>query len=95
MSTEKSDFVKQLEAKLEKWDAKVRELRAKADQADAEAREQYYSQLRDVEDRRDNLRSKKEEVQRASEESWKDIKQGAERALDEVKDAFDRAKSRF
>ncbi len=88
-------YKEKLKAKIDEWDAKIREMRAKADQAQAESKIEYQQQLDRMESKRDELRGQLDQIKQASGEAWKDIAAGADRALDEMQESFEKAKAKF
>ncbi|HEX9778470.1 MAG TPA: hypothetical protein VGA63_10015 [Geopsychrobacteraceae bacterium] len=84
-----------LAAQLDEWTAQVALFRAQADQATAEARVDYIEITENLQRRHDETRGKLQELQGASEKTWKEIKVGAEKIWAEVTDAFQSAATRI
>lgn len=92
---EQQAYKEKLKAKIDEWDAKIKEMRAKADQAQAESKIEYQQQVDQMETKREKLSDQLEQIKQAGGEAWKDIAAGADRALDELRESFEKAKAKF
>ena len=93
--TTKDEFVRRMHAKLDQWNADIDTLKAKADSAGTEARTEYHKQLETLRSKRDEARSKLNELETAGESAWEDLKAGVEMAWESVSEAVRSAASRF
>lgn len=93
--SEKSAYLKQLEAQLEEWDAEIGRLRARAKTAQAEAQLESEEQLKELRARRKETFDRMEELRQAGEGAWQDMKAGLEGALLSFQNAIDKARARF
>lgn len=84
-----------LAAQLDEWTAQVALFKAKADKATAETRIDYIEITENLQRQHDETRVKLQELQGASEETWKEIKSGAEKVWKEVTTAFQSAASKI
>jgi hypothetical protein len=83
----KEAFVKKLEAQLSEWESAIAGLAAKADN-DVQAR------LSDWKVKRDAAVKKLEELKNDGSERWDILKMGVESAWDELRAAFETAKTK-
>lgn len=91
----KEAYREKLEAQMREWSAKIDLLKARADQAKAEAKIEYNKGIEDLHQRKEALQAKVRELQHASDAAWKDIKAGTEKAAADLRDALQRALSKF
>ncbi len=91
----KEAYRQKLEAQMREWSAKIDLLKARADQAEAEAKIEYRNRIEDLRKKREVLREKLRELQKATDAAWKDIRAGTERAAADLKDALQSAFSKF
>lgn len=93
--SERKAYQEKLQAQLDSWEADISKLRAKADKAGADARIKYYEQLDELESQRSKLKKELEDLKRAGDDAWRDLKAGAEKTRNAVSDAIRAAISRF
>ncbi|MEM9803823.1 MAG: hypothetical protein AAF959_00970 [Cyanobacteria bacterium P01_D01_bin.56] len=91
----KQIYQKEIEAKLEAFDARIATMQARASQANAEFKANYQEQLRILTERRETAQLKLGELQQSSEAAWETIKGGVESAFGELQTAFDKAVAQF
>lgn len=94
MST-KQAYEQKLKAQLDEWDAEIKKLEAQARQASADEKLKQQEQLNDARSKHEQTRKKLDELQASSEQSWEDIKVGADRAWTELKDTMESVRKRF
>ena len=94
MSTKQAEE-KKIEAQLQKFDAQIEEMKAKASQAKADAQVQYYEQIENLKQQRQQTGQKLEEFKASSENAWKEIKLGLDEAMGSLQTSFERASSHF
>lgn len=95
----KEDYIKKLRDQYNdlnyKWSIERNKLEAKAQRATAEVQKMYAERVESLRQRRDDVKLKLEELDKAGENAWKDIQQGAENAWHALSEAFKKAKSHF
>ena len=86
--------VKQLEARLELWTARLDGLVVKAERASAEAsgkvKASYRKHLDDLKAQHQAAQAKLDEIRAAGEDQWAGLKPGAERIWDALEIAFNK-----
>jgi chromosome segregation ATPase len=95
MSDQRDAYVQKMKAKLDEWSSEIDRIEARIDQADAESKIEYNKRLEDLRAKRKEVENRLEEVQRAGESGWTDLKQGLENSWEILKKSLDRAKSEF
>lgn len=88
-------YIKRLHAQLDEWNNEIERLRIKADKASADAQIEYQKQLEELRKRQDEMQAHYEKLNRAGNDAWSDMKQGADKAWNEFDAAFKRAMQRF
>ena len=91
----KQDYIEQLESRIADLNAKLEKLQLQAKLAEMEYRDDVQSQIDRFEARRDELAGTLEKMQKAGEDAWGELREGAEQAFNSMKDALHKAKSRF
>ena len=91
----KEDFQKKLEAQLNDLDAKIAKLRENGRDLKDEAKVKWDGKMTELEMKREEARAKLNEVGHSSAEAWKDVRQGAQSAWDELDKAFREASGEF
>ncbi len=95
MMDKRKAYEEKLEAQLDEWSAQVALFRARADKASAAAKIEYCRITEELQRRHDATRARLLELKGAGDESWKGLKNSAERVWAEVKTAFTDAASRL
>jgi septal ring factor EnvC (AmiA/AmiB activator) len=85
--TEKELYQQKKQAQLDEWKAEVAKLKAKAAGANADAQLKLKKQIKSLEDKIEQGKSKISEIANASEDSWKSLKEGVESVWDSLKSA--------
>jgi uncharacterized coiled-coil DUF342 family protein len=91
----RDEYIRKMQAKLEEWNAEIDTLTAKADKVTAEVKGEYNEQIESLRLKQAAARHKIEELQRAGESAWEDLKSGVELAWDVMGEAIVSARSRF
>jgi chromosome segregation ATPase len=86
--SERDAYIKKLEAQLQEWDAEIDKLQAKAKKSQADAQIAYEKQLKELRVQRHEAAEKMDELRRAGEGAWEDMRAGMEKAWARVHDAF-------
>lgn len=93
--SQKDAYVQKLKARLDEWSGEIDSLKVKADEASADAKIEYYEQIEELHNRQEDVRNKLEELEKAGDDAWEDLKAGAESAWDALNQAVSSAMSRF
>jgi uncharacterized coiled-coil DUF342 family protein len=84
----RDEFVEQMKARLDEWNAEIDRLAERARQASGEARERYHDDIERLRRRRDETRRRLEELQHAGEAAWDSLQQGLEDAWELLRRAL-------
>lgn len=88
-------YIEKIEANLAQYDARLLEMRGKAAEVQADMKLEYLSQVENLEKKRDEFKEKHNQLKKAGEHAWEDVKAGTEKAWNELKDSVDKASNRF
>ena len=91
----KQFFQEKLEAQLKELDGNIEGFKLKTRALKAKTRTEYEKQIEALAAKRDELHERLLELRRRSEGAWEDLKDGAEGALTEMREAVDRIADRF
>jgi predicted nucleic acid-binding Zn-ribbon protein len=91
----RDEYVRKMQAKLQEWNEEIDVLTAKASEVTAEVKHEYNEQIELLKTRQAEARQKMEELQKAGESAWVDLKAGIELAKSAMGEAIDSARSRF
>jgi uncharacterized coiled-coil DUF342 family protein len=91
----REEYIDKMAKQLKEWSLKIDELEFKARAATTDARKVYEKQIRELKDRREDVRTKLHELKDASAEAWDTVKTGVEKSWDEFKNAFSDARDKF
>lgn len=91
----KQAYVEKLEAQVREGTAKIDQLRAKTDAAKADAKLEYQQQIDHLQNQKNQLRGKLNEIKQAGEGAWESLRDGVAAAVNDLKAAVDRAMSKF
>lgn len=83
--TDREAYRRMMEAQLDEWEAEIQKLSAKARKSQAQAEIDYDQAIRNLEDKREVVRSKLDELSRASGDAWEEMKRGLEIARADLK----------
>ncbi|AMV73770.1 hypothetical protein JCM30471_21890 [Desulfuromonas carbonis] len=84
----RTEFVEKLSAQMVEWDVQIEQLRDKAEASSAEEKFDYAQTIDALQLKRDQAAKKLQGIAMASEDEWKDMKDGAEQIWSEVKTFF-------
>ncbi len=93
--TDKELYRKKLEAQLAEWRAELDKLKARADRAEAETKIGMNNELRKLELRIQEGKTKLSELAETSDEAWNSVKSGMESAWNSLTAGFNDAVSKF
>jgi len=92
-------YLKKMKAKFDelnyKWNLERNKLEAKAQHAKAEVKKKFDEKLKALHEQREKMSQRLDQIDNASEEAWKDIKEGADSAWKSLNEAIKRARSHF
>ncbi|MGF1675411.1 MAG: RAQPRD family integrative conjugative element protein [Rivularia sp. (in: cyanobacteria)] len=91
----KQAYQEQVKAQLDKLNAQIDQMKAQAAEAKADAEIDYHSMVEDLSSKRDAVQEKLEEIGKASEDAWLDLKIGFETAWNDLNQAFQSAMDKF
>jgi hypothetical protein len=82
-------FTKEVQAKLDDVSKKIEDLKQKAAGAPADAAKKYESLATDLRNKADTVRQKMQGLGSVGSATWKDLKLGVEKAVDDLQKAYD------
>jgi DNA repair ATPase RecN len=82
-------YITRMKSQLDEWKAELQELESKAGNAQADVRDKYRQTIEELHEKRVAAEAKLEEIGRAGEESWEDLKDEAERIWTAFKASVD------
>ena len=91
----KEAYQKKFEAQLKVWDTKFDQLNAKAKVASADARIKYENELESLRSKRAAVHKTLAELGKRGESAWDDVKDGAEKAWEEMNKAMEKVAAHF
>ena len=95
----KDSYLKKMKEKFDdlnyKWNIERNKLEAKTQQAKVEVKEKFEEKLKTLQDRREQMRQKLDQIDNAGEEAWRDIKEGVDSAWQSLNEAIKKARSHF
>jgi archaellum component FlaC len=93
---EKMDnYREKLEAQLKEWKTKIELLENKAAEATGETKTELMRAIRELQQKKEVVKEKWNELQKEGSATWDTIKEGLEKAVSELKSALDKVVSRF
>ncbi len=84
-------YRQKMEAQLKQWKAKIDLAEAQAEQVSADAKIKYADQLETINEKYEQAQEKLAALQDASEDAYKEIRQGLDRAIKELSDSMAKA----
>jgi hypothetical protein len=94
MST-RDEYIAQMKAKIDEWNAQFDELAAKVRQEKARIGPKYETQIAELTRKRDAAREKLKDLTDATENAWQALVQGAENVWDDFKETLRKSKDAF
>jgi len=95
MGEKRDAYVEKMKAKIDEWNTEIDQFQVKAGQAKADIQIQYEKQIEELKAKRQELQGKIEELQKAGETAWEDMKLGLDAAWHSMGESVKSAKSRF
>jgi uncharacterized coiled-coil DUF342 family protein len=84
----RDEFIEQMKAQLDEWNAEIEALVARARKASAEAQHRYQDDIERLKRRRDETQHRLEELQYAGEAAWDSLQQGFDDAWELLRKAL-------
>lgn len=91
MDIKEQAYQQKMEAQLKQWKAKIDIAEARAEQVSADAKIKYVEQLETIDEKYEQAQEKLAALQDASEDAYKEIRQGLDRAIQELSDSMSKA----
>ncbi|MFH1134943.1 MAG: coiled coil domain-containing protein [Pseudomonadota bacterium] len=95
MKDTRKEYEDKIEAHLKEWNEQIVLLKAKAEDARAEAKTEYLKTIEALRHKQDEAETRLDKLKTAGDGAWEDIKIGAEKVWDDVREAFHNAVSKF
>tara|TARA_R110001583_G_scaffold195499_1_gene374371 strand:+ start:32569 stop:32859 length:291 start_codon:yes stop_codon:yes gene_type:complete len=83
------------QSQLNEWKAELEKLKAKASGASADTQLELNKQIKELQGKLDEGKTKLAEISDANEEAWESLKKGSESAWDSIKSTFDDVATKF
>ena len=80
---------------MKEWEPKIDVLKAKEDKAKTDGQAMYKEQIEHLRMKQEAAQQKLQELKGSGEEAWGELKVGLDKALEDLKEAFYRSKSKF
>jgi hypothetical protein len=84
----RDEYVQKLKSQIDQWNAQM----SKWEALSQDVKNKYLQQLDELQVRRDEALAEVRRIQGASADAWGDMVRGAESALKEMREAFERAR---
>ena len=88
-------YLEKIKAQIDQYGAKLDGMRSKATEVNADMKLEYLNQVEKLEGKRDGLKKKYQQLSKAGESSWEDLKVGTENAWNEFKESVEKAAENF
>jgi hypothetical protein len=95
----KESYLKKMREKLDdlnfKWNIERNKLETKTQHAKVEVKKKFEKKLKILQERREQMGQKLDQIDNASEEAWSDIKEGVDSAWQSLNESIKKARSHF
>lgn len=91
----KDVYWEKMEAQLKDWKAKIEMLEDKAAKATGETKNELMRAIVELRQKKELVKEKWEKMQKEGSAAWDTMKEGLEKAVSELKNAFDKVTARF
>lgn len=91
----KEQYLKKLEAQLKEWKSKIDVLETRTSTVSSEVKTELMREIEVLRRKKGVVMEKWDELQKVGGEAWDTTKEGAEKAVIELKHALDKVVSRF
>ncbi|MDH3359229.1 MAG: hypothetical protein OEL55_00010 [Desulfobulbaceae bacterium] len=91
----KEDYRKKIEAQLKEWGEIIEELKNKASKAAGELKKEHESEIKTLVDKKNDMQKQLKEFISSSDDAWKVMRKGLEKAATDIKKAFKQARKKY
>ena len=95
LAQEKKDFQASMQKKIDQMKADIKDMKEKTKRSMDRANKKSDAALNDAEQKLGVAQQKVSELNNDSKRAWKDVKSGVENSVDDLQQAFKRAKSQY
>ena len=95
MDNDQKSYMQKLSDKILEWDKKIDELMKQGTEAASVMKEDYTKMAEDLKKKKAEAEVKLKELKSVSGEGWIEIRKGAEQAVNDLSQAFEKAKAKF
>ena len=95
MIEEKDIYREKLEAQVKELKAEIDKLNAKIEKMEADTKIGYRKERNALQEQLDEAQKRIKEIKTAGTEAWDEIRRGTEKALDEMSQSLENARSKF
>jgi hypothetical protein len=95
MDNDQKSYMQKLSDKILEWDKKIDELMKQGNEAASVMKEDYTKMAEDLKVKKKDAEVKLKELKSVSGEGWIELKKGAEQAVNDLSQAFEKAKAKF
>jgi hypothetical protein len=88
-------YLKKIADKLVEWDTKIEDIKKKGNEASTLLREDYLKMAEDLKSKKLLAEEKIKQLKANSGDGWEEIKKGADKAINDLTDAVDKALLKF
>jgi chromosome segregation ATPase len=92
---DRKTFLDTLSTQITEWQKELNDLSGRAEKAGAKAKTEAQAQIKELNARLEDARSKLKQIQAVGPDAWEDVRGGFEKSWTEVRSAFKTALSRF
>ncbi len=92
---DRKTFLNSLSSQITDWQKELNDLSGRAEQAGTKAKTEVQSQIKDLNAKLDDARSKLKQIQAVGPDAWEDVREGFEKSWTEIHGAFKSALARF
>jgi glucose-6-phosphate-specific signal transduction histidine kinase len=95
INQQREQYQKEIETKLRKLDQEISALKAKAPEEGNELRKQFQQEMAELHQKRALAQRKFDKFTASSQQAWRDMKPGVDKAINDLEAAYKRAASDF
>jgi nucleotide-binding universal stress UspA family protein len=88
-------YQEKVEVQLQEWGIQIDVLKAKAGKSKVEAKEAYLNQIEELKRKLESARQNLHKIKDSGGEAWGEVKAGMDKTLEDLKQTFNRARSKF
>lgn len=93
--SQQETYQEKLEALWQEWSATLKAMETKAEQATREFSQQVHEQMAGLRPTQDEIKKRLSELKDTSEEAWREVQGGLEKARQELRTAMEKATAKF